>query len=495
MGGVFASRPATTGRAGLVGRLTIEERLREEALFGRLPLLKEEREYSTRGIISTGFTYAVAAWCFLIGGYSANVVGAVQGMVTLICGCTIGVIVSAAASALACNRYGLEQIDYTKTCYGQRGARLLLIFYIINQIGWTGMILVMFGKGVTNVALGLGFNGGENLVRFCVLLGLLVGYWVINKGVHVLNIFNSIVFPGLLLVTCFLYWAIFKSADWATICAQTPLDPQGNGLDYILSFEYGLGAGFSWWPGIGFLARNTDTQRNSFYPQVLTMGLGMGVVCCTGLLAGLVFRSYDPTIWMVKVGGPVLGVLSLLLVAIANVSASALMMYTAALALRHISILRSLPWAKLTLLSFIPVMAYVAVPSRLYEGGSAFLAYNATMFAPISAILLVDYFWLRRGRINVSQVFEEDSTGHYWFYKGFNLLALSCTFLGMGLYIYLLNPVTYAAHGPVRALTASAPSTIVPMLLYAILGKIWLMGKYGGYGDVTEPLSLRQSNL
>lgn len=34
-----------------------------------------EREYSTRGILATGFTYAVAAWCFLIGGYAANVVG------------------------------------------------------------------------------------------------------------------------------------------------------------------------------------------------------------------------------------------------------------------------------------------------------------------------------------------------------------------------------------------------------------------------------------
>ncbi len=464
----------------LVGSVTIEERLREEALFGRLPLLKEEREYSTRGIISTGFTYAVAAWCFLIGGYSANVVGAVQGIVTLVCGCTIGVIMSAAASALACNRYGLEQIDYTKSCYGQRGARLILLFYIINQIGWTGMILVMFGKGVTNVAAGLGFDGGENLVRICVFAGLLVGYWVINKGVHVLNVFNSIVFPGLLIVTGFLYWAIFKSADWATICAAQPLEPQEAGLNYILSFEYGLGAGFSWWPGIGFLTRNTDTQRNSLYPQVLTMGLGMGVVCCTGLLAGLVFRAYDPTVWMIKVGGPVLGVLSLLLVAIANVSASAMMMYTAALALRHIGAFRALPWGKLTLLGFIPVMAYVVMPSKLYDGGSAFLAYNATMFAPISAVLLVDYFLLRRGRINVSQVFEDDPSGHYWFWHGFNVPALLCAFLGMGIYIWLLNPVTYVAHGPVRLLTASGPATLLPMVLYAILAYLFLVGKSGG---------------
>src|SRR5438128_1702034 len=110
-------------------------RLRDEALFGRLPLLRGEREYSTKGILATGFTYAVAAWCFLIGGYAANVVGAVQGVVALIAGCIIGVTLSAAASALACNRYGLEQIDYTKSCFGQKGAKVILIFYVINQVG------------------------------------------------------------------------------------------------------------------------------------------------------------------------------------------------------------------------------------------------------------------------------------------------------------------------------------------------------------------------
>lgn len=477
--------------------MTQAERIREEALFGRLPLLKSEREYSTRGIISTGFTYAVAAWCFLIGGYSANVVGAVQGMVTLIAGCTIGVIMSAAASALACNRYGLEQIDYTKTCFGQRGARLILIFYIINQIGWTGMILVMFGTGVTNVAQGLGLGGGENLIRVCVFLGLAVGYWVINRGVHVLNVFNSIVFPGLLIVTGFLYYAIFKAASWEQICQLAPLAPTEDArLNYIISFEYGLGAGFSWWPGIGFLTRNADTQRNSLYPQVLTMGFGMGVVCCTGLLAGLQFRNPDPTIWMIKVGGPLFGVLSLLLVAIANVSASALMMYTAALAFRHIPALKALPWSRLTLLGFLPVLAYVAFPTALYAKGNAFLTYNATMFAPISAVLLVDYFWLRRQKVNVSQIFEDSPKGHYWFWGGLNVPALLATAAGLFLYVYLLDPVSSTARGPVRFLTASGPAMLTAMLLYAGLAHLLLIPRgTGGYGADTGPIPLENPNL
>ncbi len=290
-------------------------RLRDEALFGRLPLLRGEREYSTKGILATGFTYAVAAWCFLIGGYAANVVGAVQGVVALIAGCVLGVTLSAGASALACNRYGLEQIDYTKSCFGQKGAKVILIFYVINQIGWTGMILVMFGRGVANVATALGAAAGPWLVRVAVGAGVVAAYAIVVRGVHILNVFNAIVTPGLVLVTGLLFYVILRDGGWAAVVQRPPLEPAPDArLGYVLALEYGLGAGFSWWPGIGYLARNTDTQRNSLYPQILTMGLAMGVVCCTGLLAGLLYRSYDPTLWMLKVGGPIFGVMALALV-------------------------------------------------------------------------------------------------------------------------------------------------------------------------------------
>src|SRR5262249_11902160 len=180
---------ATSGEAGARDP-PFAGRLRDEALFGRLPLGRREREYSTRGILATGFAYAVAAWCFLIGGYAANVVGAAQGVVALVAGCVMGVTLSAAASALACNRYGLEQIDYTKSCFGQKGAKLILVFYVVNQLGWTGMILVMFGRGVANLAAALGAPSGPWLVRLAVGAGLAVAYAIVLRGVHVLNVFN-----------------------------------------------------------------------------------------------------------------------------------------------------------------------------------------------------------------------------------------------------------------------------------------------------------------
>jgi NCS1 family nucleobase:cation symporter-1 len=468
----------------------IRARLREEAEGGRLPLLPGERSYGAVGMLATGFSYAVAAWCFLIGGYAATVVGAAQGAVALLAGCVIGVAVSAAAAALACNRYGLEQLDYAKTCFGQRGARLILIFYVINQIGWTGMILVMFGRGVADVASALGAPFGAALVRPTVILGAAAAYAIVVRGVRVLDIFNRIVTPGLLLVTGLLFFVILRDGGGAALLARPPLAPVADArLGYIVAFEYGLGAGFSWWPGIGFLARHADSQRNSFYPQVLTLGVGMGVVACAGLFAALRFGSADPTRWMVAAGGPALGVAALILIGLANIAASAIMMSTAALACRHVRVLRALPMRTLAAGTFVPLVIYVAAPDRLFTGGSAFLAYNATIFAPISAVLLVDYFLLRRGRIDAAQVFEGDRAGAYWFTGGWNVPALVSVLVGQLVYMWLLDPVSLTARGPVRSLTASGPAVIVPMALYYVLARAWLARRrLGGYGD-TAPAS------
>jgi NCS1 family nucleobase:cation symporter-1 len=475
----------------------IVAKLREEALTGRLPLLKSEREFSTKGVLATGFTYAVAAWCFLIGGYVANVVGAVQGTVAILSGCVIGVMLSTAGAALACNRYGLEQIDYTKSCFGQRGAKFILIFYVLNQIGWTGYILVMFGHGVNNVAEALGLVPGETGVRIAVFIGLAVAYAIVVRGVHVLNVFNAVVTPGLLGLTAFLFYVIFRDGGWTRVAAAAPLAPVHDPrLGYVMAFEFGLGAGFSWWPGIGFLARNTDTQRNSLYPAIVTFGLAMGIVCCAGLYASLAYRTYDPTVWMMKAGGPAFGIASLTLVAIANISVSAGMIYIGSLGLRHVRIFKTMPWPTLVALTIVPALGYVALPELLYEKGSVFLTYNATMFAPIAGIVLVDYLILRRQRLNASQIFENHPSGQYWFSGGFNLPAVGCMALGQILYVWLLDPITGSAHGPVRMLTASGPAVLLPMVLYAVLARLWLIpAGLGGYRAPTTPVPIREPNI
>jgi NCS1 family nucleobase:cation symporter-1 len=226
------------------------------------------------------------------------------------------------------------------------------------------------------------------------------------------------------------------------------------------------------------------------------MGLMMGIVCCTGLFSGLLFRLSDPTEWMLKVGGLTFGVVALVLVAAANISASAVMMYTAGLALRHVKALRDMKWKTLTALAFLPLLAFVFSADTLYKHGNTFLAYNATMFVPISGVLLVDYLVLRGRKLNPSQIFESDPRGAYYFHNGFNWCALGTMAAGQALYLWLFNPVTNAHQPLFSILTASIPAAFLPMLAYWLLARLLLIPRgMGGYGADEKVRPLKEPNI
>jgi NCS1 family nucleobase:cation symporter-1 len=454
------------GNAGSVGPGVPEH---EDSAFGRLPLLAGEREYGTLGAHTTCFAYAIATWCFLTGGYAAQLVGAVQGVVCLVAGNLIGVFMTTMPLALGCHRYGIEQMDFCKPAFGQRGTKILLIFYLINMIGWSGLILVMFGNGIRNIALAFGFEPGDWVVGAGVAFGLWLSYLVATRGVHLMSLSNSFVTPGLGLLIAFMFYMLIRDHGWETIAAAPPLDPSPKPFaNYLLAVELGIASGISWWGGVGFLARNTGRRRNAIYPEILQLGLATGIACSIGLFSALVVQSEDPTEWMVPLGGVFMGVLALIFVALANVTSTAVSLFASGLALRHVPALRSRPWWQLMVLLVIPCVPFIFWPGELYDAGDAFLAYNGTMYAPISGILFTDYFLLRGQRLSLWSIFDDDPSGEYHYSRGFNWIALGSLVLGQATYLFLYNPVTGATHELLGSIPASVASFMVPALVYGV---------------------------
>ena len=450
----------------------------EASVFGRMPVLFEEREYGTWGAHGTCFAYAVATWCFLTGGYAAQLVGAVEGAVCLIAGNVIGVFFATMPLSLGCQRYGLEQIDFCKPAFGQRGARIVLVFYLINMIGWSGLILVMFGNGIRNVAEAMGFQPGGWIVSAGVLFAIGLSYLICTRGVHLLKLANSIITPGLVLLVVFMFylllrsygWLLLRSYGWERIAAAAPLDPLPTpSVNYLIALELGIASGFSWWGGIGFLARNTRARRNSIYPQILQLGFAGGVVCSIALFSALVVESLDPTEWMIPLGGLVMGVLALGFVVLANVTSTAVSLFASGLALRHVPGIRARPWWQVIGITILPCLPFALWPQNLYDLGDAFLAYNGTMYAPISGILFADYFVIRRQRLSLWSIFDDARDGAYEYVRGFNVPALACVLLGQVLYLWLYNPMSGETHDLLlRVLSPSLTAFFVPGVVYLV---------------------------
>lgn len=443
--------------------------LRQESLFGRLPLLPSEREYGTLGAHNTCFAYAVATWCFLTGGYVAQLVGAVQGVACLIAGSLIGIFLTSMPVTLGCQRYGLEQIDFCKPAFGQRGSKVILVFFLINMLGWNGLILTMFGNGIRNITQALGYTPASWVVGAGVALGLGISYTIVTRGVHWLNVSNSIITPGLSVLIVFMIYMLISKYGWQEISAAEPLDPFPNPfVNYVIAVEIGIAGGIGWWGGLGFLARNTRRRRNAVYPVILQMGFSQAIVCSVALFSALVVQTDDPTEWMVPLGGPVMGVLALCFVALANVTSSSVSMFASGLALRHVESFRLLPWSHLMILTILPCLPFIVWPQELYDLGDAFLTYNGTLFAPVSGILFADYFLLRGQTLNLRAIFSDDANAEYHYWRGYNWAALVCVVLGQVVYLALYNPLTSETSEMFRFLPASVASFAVPAFAYGM---------------------------
>jgi NCS1 family nucleobase:cation symporter-1 len=449
----------------------------DHAQFGRLPLGIGEREYGNLSAHGTCFAYAIATWCFLVGSYSADLLPAIPGTVCLIAGNLIGVFLTTMPLSLGCQRYGIEQMDFCKSAFGHRGAQVLMIFYLMNMFGWSGLLLVMFGNGFLNIGRAFDLDGGEWLVRGGVALGIWLSYVVVSRGVERLGVVNNIVTPALGLVVAYMLWMLFSAHGIDAVISAPPLAPREDSLlNYALVLELGIANGFSWWGGIGFIARNSKTRRAATYPQLLQLGLASGVVSSIALYSALVVGSDDPTEWMIPLGGVAMGVLALTFVALANLTSVAVSLFAAGLAMRHLPPLQRVPWKAVLLLSLVPCACFAVWPTLLYDLGDAFLAYNGSIFAPISGVMFVDYFLLRRERLCLHSLFDAAPGTAYHFWRGLNPVALAAVVVGQLAYFMLYNPVTGETHWLFHYLPASIAAFGSASLLHGL--GMWIWGEH-----------------
>ena len=463
-----------------------------ESVFARLPLLPGERAYDTLRAHGACFAYAIATWCFLLGSYAADFLGAVEGTVCLIAGNLIGVFLCTMPLSLGCQRYGLEQMDFCKTAFGQRGTHILIIFYLINMLGWSGLLLVMFGNGIFNLATAYGLEPGQWVVGAGVAFGIWVSYLIATHGVQRLGTVATWVTPSLGLVVLYMAYRLVSVHGWASIADSGPLDPTPDHvINYAIVLELGIANGFSWWGGIGFIARNTRSQRDSVYPQILQLGLTSGLVASVALYAALAVGSDDPTEWMIPLSGLFMGTVALICIGMANITAVSLSVFASGLALRHIPFLRLKPWWQVIVITMIPCGFFVFWARELYDLGASFLAYNGTMYAPIAGIVFVDFFFLRRQRICLRSIFDNDPKGEYWYWKGFNLLGLGGIVLGQAVYFYLFDPIDLETHWLFTYVPASVAAFMVPALVY------WIGMRLQRVNPVTGELGapLQQPNI
>ncbi|MDP5182017.1 cytosine permease [Blastococcus sp. BMG 814] len=460
-----------------------------DATLNELPVLRRERIWGFWSYSSVNVGLAIATWAFLQGGAVAIFVGAEAAIASIVIGYGISVLLVALAPCLVTARYGIEQFVSLRSTFGPNGARILMIMMsALLAAAWSAVLAIMFGHAIANVSnqlFGTRLSSGGVAVSFIGLAAIVISWIVLSKGAVSVGWVNRIVAPGLVLVTLGMLALIFRNTSWTELAAVPPLDPYGDRhLDFMLAVELNIAGGLAWWPNVGNLSRITTSTRAAFWPNALGLFLASVVAAIVGVFAALALGSEDPTLWMVPLGGAVLGVIALAFVGLANVTSIVSQGYSSLVALKGGGgrALRGISWTVLAAGLLLPAAVLVFFPSAVYDNYARFVSWGAILLAPLCGVQLVDFFILRRGRLDVRHLYLPQGESGYGYWLGFNPVAVVATAAGALTYALLLNPVTYEPSGAFEYMTASLPAFAVAGALHYVLtlGVIRPLGR-GGY--------------
>jgi NCS1 family nucleobase:cation symporter-1 len=449
------------------------------------PLLPAERTWGALRLTLTLATTAAATWCYLIGESVGSYLGFVKGGLALSAGCLIGMVLVLLAAGPTCVRFGIDSVAATKPQFGSRGWVVPAALQAVSIIGWNSLLIIFFAKSAVQLSVALGFLdlGARSaaLVPLLTVLACAIIFTALRRGATGVSMVSNILVAHVFIGLWMLY--LLVSRRWPELIAAQPAGAAPNPLwNYTTGVELGIGATLSWWPYIGAMIRMAPNGRSIVLPVMLGMAAPVPLLSLIGLAGSLVLKSSDPTEWLRVVGGPTYAIISLTFVTAANFGTTTAGIYASAIGLRNFAALQKRTWTTLLLITIAPVaLVGIFIPELFFAKFGNFLALIGVAFAPLCGIQIVDYFFLRRGRIDIRAIYTATPGQPYYFWRGINPAGMIALISGCLTYVAFLNPLNYASWAPYPYVTASLPSAAAAGLVYWLGSRLVIRAGRGGY--------------
>lgn len=455
----------------------IEEKIEKEAIFGIVPVTKSKRQYGFLDAFLVLSGYCIATWSYTQGSYLATLVGFKQ----LLIGAFLGAILMLAIYQLPVIlsvRYGIDIWIWLKAVFGHNGIKIMTVVIILINFPWYAVCADLFASSMSNLlALGnihIPEYCHTILGLLCVLLGTLVAY----KGVGAITWTTRILVPLLILVGAVVIFVGFSSVPFEVIWDYKPknVDFQNHIIPYVMSIEANFAFVITLVGGMAEIPRLAKSERGGFWAGVLGQGLTGSFFVVIGAVMAIAMEYItgqfvdDPTLMLATLATPALALCSLLLVGFANVGTQAVGSYIYAVMIK--ASFQKVGY-KVLLVILACYVGGLCLWGKIIDYFGSFLTIGACIYAPLAALLFVDFFLVRKQKLSLRGAYGLKGHDAYKYTKGFNFVGLLCVAAGVFISLGIYNPLSGEIYcEPLFYLTPTGCSFLGTGLLYWLINKI-----------------------
>ena len=315
----------------------------------------------------------------------------------------------------------METVSFS---FGKEGARFFAGINVIQLIGWTAVMIVS-AAAAAEIIVPLG------MALWDLIIGALIALWII-MGMTTLGRVNVLVMTALFLLTAVLSGTIFG--------ADTAAAPSGT-ITFGGAVELAVAMPLSWLPVISYYTREAETPVKATVVSCLTYFAASSWMFVIGMGAALFTGESDIAKIMLGAG---LGVSAIVIILLSTVTTTFLDAYSAGVSGRALTTCLSEKGQALIATALGTLLAITVDASRFED----FLYFIGSVFAPMTAIMLADYFFIHENHQK----------------ERVSVLKLLIWAIGFGLYRYLLNADT--------PLGVTFPVIVAVMVMDVVVSKI-----------------------
>lgn len=270
----------------------------------------------------------------------------------------------------------LSAMETVKSSFGERGGRFFAFMNVLQLVGWTA-IMIYDGALAAN-----GIFAAGNAV-WCAVIGALILVWIL-VGITNLGKINTVAMAALFILTLILCKVIFFGGGVMSDAAE-------DGMTFGAAVELAVAMPLSWLPLISDYTREAEKPVKATAASAIVYFLVSCWMYIIGMGAALFTGESDIALIMLKAG---LGIAGLVIVIFSTVTTTFLDAYSAGISGE--SIIPKLNGKHAAVA--VTVIGTVAAMLFPMDDITDFLYLIGSVFAPMIAVQLADYFILHRDR-------------------------------------------------------------------------------------------------